>query len=100
MKESTIAKIRENIETLRAYARGLADLYDVDRDGDDLWTATTLPDGSTVDVNVWIDTVKDHDWLKIAAYPVDSDGQMNGSKWITLFEQPLAQEHNNNEGDF
>ena len=85
--------------TLRAYARGLAELYDVDRDGDDYWTATSLPDGTVVDVNVWIDGRWKRERLRITAYAIDDNGSTITTNSLSLYEQPLAQRHTSNEGD-
>lgn len=98
-KESTIDTIKARSKDLEAFAKSLVELYDVDRDGDDYWTAFDFGDGSFADVNVWIDSIGKHEILKVTAYPVRLDGSTVTSAYRTLYKQSLKAKYTTHEGD-
>ena len=101
-KESTIETIKARETELRNFAANLAELYDVDREGDDYWTAYNFGDGSFADVNVWIDSNGKHEWLVITAYAVDADGYTKTDQYRQLHKESLKAKYTTtkNEGDF
>ncbi len=99
-KGSTVETIKERENELRNYATGLAELFDVDREGDDWWTAYSFGDGSFADINVWIDTNGKHEWLVVTAYAVDEDGYTKTDQYRQLYKRSLTAKHNTRkEGD-
>jgi hypothetical protein len=84
MKASTQQSIIDNIEIISAFASGLIELYDFDRDGDDYWHGYKLPDGSYVDINIYVFSDGDKEWLNATAYPIWGDGQINTSHGVTV----------------
>lgn len=98
-KESTIETIKARETELRNYARGLVELYDRDRDGDDYWTAYNFGDGSFADVNIWIDENGKHEWLVVTAYPVAIDGSVITKDYRQLYKESLKAKYTTHEGD-
>jgi len=96
---SSFKQLKEHEEMLKAFAKGLAELYDIDRDGDDYWTAIRLPNDQYADINVWIWEKDGKEKLKIAAYAVDTEGVGEYGEWLSLYEQPLEKKHNKREGN-
>lgn len=99
-KGSTISKIKKHDTELRAFAYGLVQTYDVDRDGDDFWTAYSFGDGSFADVNVWIESSRGKRlMLCVAAYPVTKDGDLVTDEFRVLYKQSLTAKYKTQEGD-
>lgn len=99
-KGSTIETIKARETELRNFARGLVELYDRDRDGDDYWTAFDFGDGSFADVNIWIDENGKHEWLVVTAYPVTIDGDVVTDRYRQLYKASLKAKYTTqHEGD-
>lgn len=98
-KGSTIETIKEREQELRNFAANIVELYDVDREGDDYWTAYSFGDGSFADVNIWIDSNGKHEWLVVTAYPVAIDGSTVTSEYRQLHKESLKAKYTTHEGD-
>lgn len=98
-KGSTIETIKARETELRNFARGLVELYDRDRDGDDYWTAFDFGDGSFADVNIWIDENGKHEWLVVTAYPVTIDGDVVTDRYRQLYKASLTAKYTTHKGD-
>ncbi len=86
----------ENRELLRAYMKGLIELFDVDRDGDDWWGSLRLPNGSYADINIYtyeIGMGEAEELLCATAYPVDAHGNVMTGYGMTLQTRWLTSLH-------
>lgn len=81
---SSQQKIMDNIQAIRAFCEGVTELYDVDKHGDDYWTAYQLPDGSYVDINIYVYAEDPEEFMCATAYPVDGAGNILTSHAVTL----------------
>lgn len=84
---STYNYLFENRELLRAYMKGLIELFDIDRDGDDWWGSLRLPNGSYADINIYVysmDENSNEELLCATAYPVDARGNVMTQYGMTL----------------
>jgi hypothetical protein len=95
---SSFEQLKEHEEMLKGFAKGLAELYDINRDGDEYWTAVKLPNDLYADINVWIWEKDGQEKLKISAYAVDPKGYRENDQWLSLYEQPLEKKHTKREG--
>jgi hypothetical protein len=81
---STQEAIIKHLPLIRAFSDGLIELWDLDRDGDDYWHSYELPDGSYVDINIYVWADNGKDFLSSTAYPVWRDGQVNTTHGVTI----------------
>jgi hypothetical protein len=89
MTASTQSDITTNIEMLRGFCQGVVDTYNLDHHGDDYWTACELPNGSYVDVNLYISTEDGEETCYVTVYPVNGAGQTQTSYGVTLYKETL-----------
>ena len=77
-KTTTKDDLLRHRDYLFAFAQGLYELYDAERDGD-YWTAIALPDGGYADINAYCsdDGYLEHAvrTIYITAYPVTAFGE-------------------------
>jgi hypothetical protein len=90
MKASTQSDIINNINLLRSFCIGLTDTYDYDRHSDDYWTAYQLPNGSYVDINLFISAEDGEEMCYVTAYPVNGAGQTQTSYGVTVHKETLG----------
>lgn len=98
LKPSNILTLKGHQPDLKAFALGLYELYDMERDGDDWWTAYQFPDGSYADINIY---AYDNEpfttrTITITAYAVDADGMIITGDEILLLTKRIA--NNTTEG--
>jgi hypothetical protein len=97
MEASSIGLIRSHEAALREYAKGLFELYDPDRDGDDMWTSYGFANGSYADINVYVigDEYSNTDMrtFKIVAYPVTATGDLVTDEHLLLLEKRISTKH-------
>jgi hypothetical protein len=97
-KASNILTLKADEPALKVFAQGLYELYDIDRDGEDWWTAFQFSDGSYADVNIYAYdnepfTVRT---ITITAYPVNEDGDTLTDNYLRLLTKRFA--NNKTEG--
>jgi hypothetical protein len=98
-KASNILTLKADEPALKNFAEGLYELYDIDRDGEDWWTAYQFSDGSYADVNIYAYenercTVRT---ITITAYPVGEDGETLTNNYLRLLTKRFAN-NNTTEG--
>lgn len=81
---STYDYLFKNIDMLRAYTKGVIEMFDIDRDGDDWWGSIRLPNGSYADVNVYLYDDSKEELLCATVYPVDVRGNTLTQYGMTL----------------
>jgi hypothetical protein len=91
-KPSNILTLKGHETDLRVFALGLYELYDIDRDGDDWWTAYQFPDGSYADVNIY---AYENDpfttrTITITAYAVSDNGMIITGDKVVLLTKRIA----------
>jgi hypothetical protein len=87
---STQESIIEHLPLIRAFSDGLVELWDFDRDGDDYWHSYQLPDGSYIDINIYLYSDEGKEFISSTAYPVWKDGQINTSHGVTIKRMELG----------
>lgn len=86
--------LHQHKDLLDSFAQGLVASYDADKDDDDIWTTFKFPDGSFADVNIYLVANGKRETLMVAAYAVDTFGEMQTDEWLVLHKQPLARKDN------
>lgn len=86
IRHSTLETVKEHRDVLQAFAKGLANNYNPNIDGEDMWTAYEFADGSYADINVWL---AGGSLVCISAYPVDDEGNINSSQWVRIYQESL-----------
>jgi hypothetical protein len=81
---STQQKIIDNLQAIRSFCEGVTELYNVDVHGDDYWTSYELPDGSYVDINIYVYADAPDEFMSAVAYPVDGAGNTLTGQAVTL----------------
>ncbi len=99
-KGSTILTLQGEKKNLEEFARGLYELYDIDRDGEDWFTAYQMSDGSFADINIYAYENEPFDvrTITITAYAVDELGQMIPEQSLLLLSKRIANNTNYMEG--
>jgi hypothetical protein len=97
-KGSTMQTLKADEPALKVFAEGLYELYDIDRDGDDWWTAFKFSNGSYADVNIYTYDNDDETsrTITISAYPVNEHGETDSDNWLPLLKKQFA--NNKKEG--
>ena len=91
-KASNILTLKAYEPALKQFARGLYELYDIDRDGEDWWTAYQFSDGSYADINIYANDNEPFTMrtITIRAYAVDDDGMMITGDNVLLLTKRIA----------
>lgn len=98
-KASNILTLKADEPALKEFARGLYELYDIDRDGEDWWTAYQFSDGSYADINIYAQDNEPFTMrtITVRAYAVGEDGMMITAVSLSLLTKRIAN-NNTTEG--